>query len=79
MEKESKKAAQRIVFVLEGKRYKKEVTKLEMETANANDKPLDPIGILSKFKFIAYSLYGGDVFFSDLFTYFPNVHVYGTS
>ena len=76
MAKESKNAAQRRVFVLEGMRYRKAVTKPEMAMASANDKLRDPVGILSKFKFIAYPLDGGDVFLANLFAHFADMHVY---
>ena len=76
MAKESKNAAQRRVVVLDGMRYKKAVTKPEMAMASANDRPRDPVGMLSKFKFIAYPLDGGDVFLPNLFAHFADMYVH---
>ncbi len=78
MEKESKNAAHKIVVVLEGMRYRKAVAKPEMAMANAKDKPRDPVGMLSKFKFVAYTFDGGDVFLSDFFAHLTDVHVHST-
>lgn len=78
MAKESKNAAQRRVVVLEGMRYRKAVTKPEMAMASANDKPRDPVGMLSKFEFVAYPLDGSDVFLANLFAHFADMYVYCT-
>lgn len=76
MEKDKSSAAQRVDALEEGIRNKKAVTNPEMAIASTKDMPRDPVGMLTQFKFIAYSFDRSDVLFPDFFAHFSDVNIH---